>query len=425
MKTNKLLLSKKEQIQKMISLPAIELEAEEADRFIDYMVDESVLKDSARIVRMAKPTKNIRALGLGTGRFLRPGANFSSSDYKDEFTEEKIELVSKKVRGAVVIYDDDLEDNPEGATFKSHIMKMVAAKIAMELDEAFWIGDAQSFAGFDDADIRRLFDGWRYRIRNSQVSGDAYYNAVSGHSTLVTARTVTRWSKDSHQNVVGDIVRPRAGSENGFVYICTTAGSEAAEATQPTWPTTIGDSVTEATRGAVWRCHAYECRLGGKIVEQKTSAPYDWDFKYGRMLRVLPSKFKKAGLANLRLFNSDQVTQDYIDALAARSTALGDAAILGKGPLHYGKVPIIDCPLMPIDMSAAGVVGSGAYADCLLTVKGNLIMGIQRSIKIESQREAADEATYWFYSMRVDTAVENVNACVLMEHLETGLTDTA
>jgi len=70
-------------------------------------------------------------------------------------------------------------------------------------------------------------------------------------------------------------------------------------------------------------------------------------------------------------------------------------------------------------MSAGGVLGGGTYGDTLLTVKGNLIVGIQRSLKVESQRVPADEATYWFYSMRADCAIENVNACVMMEKLVT------
>ena len=61
MKTNKQMLSKKEQIAKMVALPSIVLEAEEADRFIDYVVDESVMKNSARIIKMKKQTKTIRA----------------------------------------------------------------------------------------------------------------------------------------------------------------------------------------------------------------------------------------------------------------------------------------------------------------------------------------------------------------------------
>jgi len=358
MNTNKTLLSKKEFIQKMVSLPAISLEAEEADRFIDYIVDESVLmKQVARVIKMTRQTKNIRALGVGTGRFLHPSTTFSSSDYLKELTQNKIALSSKKVRGCVAIYDDDLEDVTgieTGVAFKDQIMKMVAAKIANELEEAFYIGDTAGFSGFGADDIRSLWDGWSYRIRNADTAGDDYVNAVSGLSTILHA-------------------------DSDFA-------------------------------------------LGGvnqRIATQNSAAPYNWEFKFSKPLKSLPSKYKQAGLANLRFCCNDQVVQDYIDALAARSTILGDQAILGaeKG-LKFGQVPIIPTPLMPTTLGDTGILGGGTHTELLLTPKDNLIVGMQREIKIESQREAADEATYWFYSMRADVAIENVNACVLVVELD-------
>ncbi len=419
MKTNKQMLSKREQIAKMVALPSIVLEAEEADRFIDYVIDESVMKNSARVVKMNKETKNIRALGLGSDRFLYPASTFSQSDYLKELTDQKIPLVSKKLRGCVAIYDDDLEDNIEANAFADHVMRMVAARIANELDEIFWIGDTASVGGFANTDARSLFDGWRYRIKYSQVSTgylSGHYNTVSGRATLMTAKAVTAWASSPGATTAaaqGDLTHP--DSANGFIYICTVAGTTASSA--PTFPTTLGTTVVDGS--VTWRCHAYDTTLHGKIAEQNSSAPYNWEFKYGNIMRRLPSKYKKAGLANLRFFQSDQMVQDYVDALSARATILGDKAILGQGPLQYGQVPIVSAPNMPLTMSEAGVLGAGTYGDTLLTPKGNLIIGIQRNLKIESQRVAADEATYWFYSMRADNAIENVNACVLMENLTT------
>jgi len=416
MKTNRQLLSKRQQIEKMVSLPSIVLAAEEADRFIDYIVDESVLKNNARVVKMKKETKNVRALGLGDKRFLYPGATFSSSDYLKTLSTHKIPLVSKKMRGCVAIYDDDLEDNIEGDAFADHIMRMVAGRIGNEMEEIFWIGDTGGLGGFGPNDTRGLFDGWRYRIRMSQAASgylSGHYNTVSGRATLMTAFNEVDYVVGVAVNTQGQIVEPT--TPNGFVYICTIAGSQAAA--EPTWPTVLGGVVVDGS--TTWRCHAYDCALAGKIAQQNTGVPYNWEFKYGNMMKKLPSKYKKVGLANLRFFQSDQIAQDYIDALSARATILGDKAILGQGPLQYGQVPIVPCPLMPMTMSAGGVQGSGVFGDTLLTPKGNLIVGIYRNIKIESQRVAADEATYWFYSMRADCAIENVNACVLMEKLIT------
>ena len=356
MKTNKQLLSKKQQIEKMISLPSITLAAEEADRFIDYIVDESVMKGKARIVRMNKSVQNIRALGLGTGDFLHPGATFSTSEYKKILSHQKIELATQKVRGCIAIFDDDLEDNIESDAFADHLMKMVAKKISNELDVAYWIGDTGSGNAFGDTDIRSLWDGWRYRIANGDTDGDTYYNAVSGGSTILDATNASSFDFEE-----------------------------------------------------------------GRIAMHGSSAPYLWEFKYNKILQTLPSKYKVGGLGNLAFYNSDQVTQNYIEALSARSTILGDNAILGKAVTQYGMVPIVSCPNMPITMAgdtqATEKATTGAFADVVLTPNGNFIIGIQRDIKIESQREAADEATYWFYSMRAVPAIENINACVLLRKL--------
>ena len=51
--------------------------------------------------------------------------------------------------------------------------------------------------------------------------------------------------------VLGDIVVPTSGNENGYSYLCTTAGTSHA-ATEPTWPTAIGGTVSDGT--AVWTC---------------------------------------------------------------------------------------------------------------------------------------------------------------------------
>jgi len=420
MKTNIQMLTKSQQIArltKMVSLPAIVLEAEEADRFIDYIIDESVLKNNARVIKMKKQTKNVRALGLGDIRFLKPAATFSASDYVKQLSTQKIPLVTKHLRGCVAIFDSDLEDNIEADAFADHIQRMVTAKIGNELEEIFWIGDTGSLSGFAADDPRSLFDGWRYRIRMSQASSgylSGYYNNVSGRATMMTALAETAWAATTLYTQ--GLVRHPLAAANGFVYIATsTTGTSGAA--EPTWPTVLGGTVVDGT--VTWRCHAYDCALAGKIAEQNTSTPYNWEFKYGKMMKRLPSKYKKVGMANLRYFQSDQLAQDYVDALSARSTILGDKAIVGQGPLQYGQVPIVPCPLMPVTMAATGVLGGGVYGDTLLTPKGNLIIGIQRNIKIESQRVAADEATHWFYSMRADCAIENVNACVLMEKLIT------
>lgn len=341
----------------LVSLPSVALTEEEADRFIDYMVDESVLKGFARIERMNRPQKNIRAIGFGSGSFLYPADEFDETVYKKTFADNKIQLSTKKVRGAITIYDDDLEDLPESITedaYKNQLIKIITAKIMNELEEAYWIGETHAVNGFAATDIRGLWDGWRWRITHSQ-STETYYNAVTGGAHVLDA----------------------SGAESASPFV-----------------------------------------LPGMIAEQNTVAPYNWEFKYGKALKAMPAKYKvRNGLANMSFLNSDLVTQDYIEALSARSTTLGDAAILGTAELKYGRVKIVDAPLMAADLDGAGVIGGGGFTDVLLTPVGNLIVGIQRDIKIESKRDAAIEGTHIFYSLRTDLAVENPDAVVLVKNM--------
>lgn len=357
MRTNKSLLRKKERIKKaLITLPSLVLQPEEADQFLDYIIDESVLKNNCRIVKMTKSEKNIQGIGFGTGRFLRPAAGFGTSDYKKQFASNTIKLTTKKARGCVIIYDDDLEDVTVESDnqFTDHIMRMIAAQVANELEEAAYIADTHGVGGFAANDIRSLWDGWRYIITHSGA-GQQYENLVSGSAYLL-------------------------------------------------------DATSDFT-------------TAGRIAMQAALTPYNWEFKYSKAVRTLPSKYKaKGGLSNLRFLHNDNVEQDYLDALTARATALGDAVITGKAGENYayGKVNLVSIPGMPITLDAAGKLGAGNYCDCLLTHWANLIWGIQREVKIETERQAADEANFFFYSLRCDYAIENVNGVVLIHKLTHG-----
>ena len=358
MKDSKSLL-RKEKFEKfnLIALPTIDLTPQEADKFIDCIYDQSVMKNYARLEKMANPTKYIRHLGFGDGKFLYPGDRFDESKYKKQWTHNRITLSAKKIRGCVAVFDDDLEEGIEGPAFKTHLVQIITKQIANELGFAYWMADTAGYNSWCPDDIESLWDGWRYIITHSQ-SGQTYYNDVCGAAHIKQA--------------------------------CY-SGSDA------------------------------DWTLPGKIAEQNSSAPYNWEFKYEQMIKNMPAKYKNAfGLQNMVFLNSDLVTMDYISALSARATALGDAVFTGKAAPQYGRVPIIDVPLMPTNLGADGlaidnygIIGGGSYTDVLLTFKNNLIIGVQKDIKMEPQRSAADECTYYFYTMKVALSIENVNAIVL------------
>lgn len=357
----------------LIAMPEIQLQAKEAEQFIEYMWDESVMKNYARKVTMDRPQEEIRGIGFGEGRFFVPANEFNESKYKKQWAQNKIRLQTHELLGAFPIYDKDVEDIRQienEASFKNKLMSMVQKKMANELEEIGYMGDAHGLNGFCADDARSVTDGWRYIINHSGAN-QTYYNNVTGSAHIKEA------------------------------CLCQSGAS-----------CPSGQADPDA-----------HFNFPGLIVETDPQPPYHMEVKYHKMLKNMPAKYKaQNGLSNMVFLNSDLVTQDYLEALSQRGTSLGDAVFTGTVPPAYGKVAIIDVPLMPTNLGqdadlTYGLIGGGEYTDVLLTVKNNLIIGIQRDIRIEPWRYPPDRAWYFFYSIRVAYNIENVDAIVFLRCL--------
>ena len=347
----------------LISMPAVTLLPEEADQFLTYLEDETVMKNFAKIMRINLPQKEIRAIGFGDGTFLYPAGEFDESKYKKTWSHNRIRISTIEARGAFPIFDADLED-VRGVTtpnqFTNTIMQLIAKKTANEIEEVCYMGNTGATPNaFAVDDLRGRLDGWRFQINNSQA-GQTYFNNVSGAANILLACE---------------------GGASGNAF-----------------------------------------NFSGKISERDTNAPYDWEHKYSKIIKNMPSQYKKGGLGKFVFLNNDLVTADYGIALSSRGTNLGDQNITGPETMRYLKVPIFDVPLMPTDLGGAGAdygtIGAGEFTDNIMVARDNLILAIQRDITIESERSAADQATYIFYSIRFDVKIANVNAIVFTGCLE-------
>jgi hypothetical protein len=93
-----------------------------------------------------------------------------TSDITTTLGAGAITLNAKKVRGAVLISDDDLEDAPEGDAFKDHLLKMIARQISNELDRAYYLSEPGASSEAERLDLEDLWTGWRWRIHGSGSS---------------------------------------------------------------------------------------------------------------------------------------------------------------------------------------------------------------------------------------------------------------
>ena len=136
-------MSLKKQIKKVFddglaNTPAVRLSVEEANYFIDAVVDESALFKRCKVVRIAigKASKKVNKIKLDDDVFhpAESGTALPSQKYATAKNDGYVVLRPLEIIATVKINDDELEENVEGLAFEDHFMAMVAKQGANQLE---------------------------------------------------------------------------------------------------------------------------------------------------------------------------------------------------------------------------------------------------------------------------------------------------
>ncbi len=119
------------------------LRPEQAQRFIDYVWDATVLAQDGRRVTMRANTMElekinvgervIRAAAQGVGDYTNTGATFS-----------KVELTTKKIRLDWEVSAEALEDNIEGTALEDHLVRLMTNAFANDIEDLAINGDGST-----------------------------------------------------------------------------------------------------------------------------------------------------------------------------------------------------------------------------------------------------------------------------------------
>jgi hypothetical protein len=117
----------------------------------------------------------------------------------------------------------------------------------------------------------------------------------------------------------------------------------------------------------------------------------------GDLLKTLPSEYlvDKKVMAFLASVDADL---NYRSSLAERATVGGDKFLEQDAPVLYSGVPFMPIPLFPEDLGA-----TGNQTAVLLTNPKNVLVGIWRQIRIETQRLISEGVLHIVATMRFDT----------------------
>jgi len=147
------------------------LNPEQANQFIDFVMEEPTVLQQARVVRMAGPRRKINRMGFAN-RILRAARQVGSANDdggNDRYVRKndraapqtsQIELNTSELIAEVRIPYEVLEDNIEGDNMEAHIMRQIAVRAALDLEEwSLWADESSADP------YLALQDGWMKRIQ--------------------------------------------------------------------------------------------------------------------------------------------------------------------------------------------------------------------------------------------------------------------
>jgi hypothetical protein len=131
------------------------LNPDQANRFIDYVVDQSVMfKDGIRVVRMRADRADLDKIAVGT-RIIRKATEGTDPGAPVGVTVSKRSLTATEIILPVDVTFSFFEDNIEEENFESHLMQLMGTQLSNDLEDLAIVGDT----GSGDPFIQ-IEDGW-------------------------------------------------------------------------------------------------------------------------------------------------------------------------------------------------------------------------------------------------------------------------
>jgi hypothetical protein len=226
------------------------MNAKQANRFIDYVVGQSVLIADARLVRMVEPTQDIDKVNVGT-RILRKATEGVDDGVNTDATFTKISMTTVKLRLDWELTTEGLEDNIEGTGLEDHVANLMATQTANDLEDLFIHGDTTS----SDPLLKSL-DGWRKNVRTNghvvDASGANLSRAVFDRALrnlpnkFLQQRSRLKWYTSS--GLVQDYLWSLAASTTTGDAFGSSAGTAASGAPGP--GSSLGEAILAGLGGA-------------------------------------------------------------------------------------------------------------------------------------------------------------------------------
>lgn len=192
----------------------------QADRFIDYMWDATVLGQQVRQRRMRAVEEELNTIGVGK-RLVRVATEAVDDGVNVAPTFSKISITTKKLRLDWELSTETLEDNIEGEQLEDHIARLMATQAGNDIEDLAINGDT----ALTGDPLLKAFDGFRKRAvvggRVVDHGGNALNRTALNKALKAMPRVYMARRADlkffTGSNVIQDYLFSLQQTENGFV----------------------------------------------------------------------------------------------------------------------------------------------------------------------------------------------------------------
>lgn len=142
-----------------ITQPSGVMEPQDADRFIDLVIDQSVVLKQANIHRMNSDKRNIQTFDL-SGIVLQPLTGGQYPDRSGKVTTAKRQLSAVTLTARFDLEDDFLEDNIEKEDFEDKLVASIAKAVANDLENLALNGGTSGAYSSEEVALYGTTNGW-------------------------------------------------------------------------------------------------------------------------------------------------------------------------------------------------------------------------------------------------------------------------
>jgi hypothetical protein len=180
------------------------LNPEQANRFIDYVWDATVLANDGRRVTMRANTMEIEKVNVGE-RVIRAAAQALGTYENAGATFTKVELTTKKIRLDWEVSTESLEDNIEGSALEDHLVRLMTSAFANDIEDLAINGNggADPFLG--------IMNGF---VNQVKTTGDAHEAVVSVSGNA--------WTPEVMQEIIYALPRKYRAIKNNLKFYAGT-----------------------------------------------------------------------------------------------------------------------------------------------------------------------------------------------------------